>query len=92
MGMLVRPFKIFELSKNKRLSDVFIPKTDPPAQKLPLKEYYMNTKKLIMEVRAIVGFFIGNEKVGVAEKGQCLWDTLVDVQSLFYTKSLIQKS
>ena len=89
MGMLVRPFKKIKLSKNKRLSDVLIPKTDPP---LPLKEYYINTKKLIMEVRAIVGFFIGNEKVGVAEKGQCLWDTLVDVQSLFYTKSLIQET
>ena len=78
-------------SKNKRLSGVWIPKTDPPAQKLPLKEYCMNTKKVISEFRKIVRFFIGSDKFGVGENGQCLWDTLVDVENLFYTKPVIKK-
>ena len=78
-------------SGKKRVSGDWIPRIKPCAPTKPLSEYYMNTKGVINEFRRVLKGFIGKEKIGMSENGQCLWDTKIDVNELDQSKKTLRR-
>ena len=75
------------------MSGVWIPPTSEiTLQKQPLGVYFMNITSVISEFRIMLRNFVGKGKFGKSENGQCLWDTVVEVDSLSLSKKALAKS